>query len=195
MRTLHAKRFNQGKQRARLTEADVISIFKIKLSCISATTICRSYGVSEKAIRDIWCGRTWAKETFHLDPSRALVLKQVGRPKGGRDSRPRQKRVLLQSITLNNSSITPLDADEETMLKPSSDFRDESEKLSIEDLKGRGLHSIAADHFETCQSTSANLRCCLLTLDEQLYGWDGVRCELLNPDPFKSDWKSVRCEF
>ena len=195
MRTLHAKRFNQGKQRARLTEADVISIFKIKLSCISATTICRSYGVSEKAIRDIWCGRTWAKETFHLDPSRALVLKQVGRPKGRRDSRPRQKRVLLQSITLNNSSITPLDADEETMLKPSSDFRDESEKLSIEDLKGRGLHSIAADHFETCQSTSANLRCCLLTLDEQLYGWDGVRCELLNPDPFKSDWKSVRCEF
>ena len=195
MRTLHAKRFNQGKQRARLTEADVISIFKIKLSCISATTICRSYGVSEKAIRDIWCGRTWAKETFHLDPSRALVLKQVGRPKGRRDSRPRQKRVLLQSITLNDSSITPLDADEETMLKPSPDFRDESKSLSIEDLKGRDLHSIAADHFETCWSKSANLRCCLLTLDEQLYGWDGVRCELRNPDPFKSDWKPVRCEF
>ena len=43
MRT-QARRLIQGKQRARLAEPDAISIFKIKLSCISATTVGRSYG-------------------------------------------------------------------------------------------------------------------------------------------------------
>ena len=49
------------------------------------------YGVSEKAIRDVWTARTWAKETWHLEPLRALALKQTGRPKGRRDSKPRLK--------------------------------------------------------------------------------------------------------
>ncbi len=31
-----------------------------------AMAVARAYGVSEKAVRDIWRGRTWHKETLHL---------------------------------------------------------------------------------------------------------------------------------
>ncbi len=48
--------------------------------------------VSEKTVRDIWTGRTWSRETWHLDTSRNLQLKQLGRPKGCRDSQPRKQR-------------------------------------------------------------------------------------------------------
>ena len=50
------------------------------------------YGVSEKAVRDIWTGRTWAKETWHLDMSRPITKKHAGRPKGSKDKIPRRRR-------------------------------------------------------------------------------------------------------
>ena len=84
-----------AKPRARLSEAQVILIFQAKDSSpTTATDIAKVYGVSEKAIRDIWKGRTWSRETWHLDTSRPLPLKLTGRPKGSRDQRPRTKRAM-----------------------------------------------------------------------------------------------------
>ena len=79
------------KPRARLTEGQVIYIFKSKLSSpqLSATVLASLYRVGEKTIRDIWKSRTWSRATLHLDESRTLQFKQPGRPKGCREPQPR----------------------------------------------------------------------------------------------------------
>ncbi len=58
----------------------------------TAVYIARTYGVSEKTVRDIWKGRTWSKETWHLDTARIVSIKRPGRPKGCKDTRPRKTR-------------------------------------------------------------------------------------------------------
>jgi len=82
----------QSKLRAKLTQADVVEIFLCKHSHKSPTVVSRLCGVSEKTVRDIWSGRTRSKETQHLDPSRAVLLKKIGRPAGSKDSKPRKPR-------------------------------------------------------------------------------------------------------
>lgn len=73
----------------------------MKTSIASATKVANLYGVSEKAIRDIWTGRTWAAETWHLDTSRVLKVKKQGRSVGHRDTKSRKPR---------QSSKTAIDA-------------------------------------------------------------------------------------
>ncbi len=61
------------KSRAILTKHQAIEIFKLRRGASapgenrrsSATEVARCYKVSEKAIRDIWKGRTWARQTSH----------------------------------------------------------------------------------------------------------------------------------
>ena len=85
------------KTRAVLTAEQAAQIFQIKLSgqhgvaakrsqgphC--ARIVARLFGVSDKAVRDIWNGRTWLRETMHLDPARAALaaarLRPPGRPR------------------------------------------------------------------------------------------------------------------
>ena len=80
------------KPHAKLSEEQVLAIFQARASAWTATKMATVYGVSEKAVRDIWTGRTWARETWRLDTSRPLQLKLVGRPKGCKDRNPRKKR-------------------------------------------------------------------------------------------------------
>lgn len=61
------------KHRTRLPEKSVREIFARKSyrhpgtgARTTAAAVARKYGVSEKAIRDIWAGRTWNKETRGL---------------------------------------------------------------------------------------------------------------------------------
>jgi hypothetical protein len=67
----------------------------------TAETLSRIYGVSAKTVRDIWLGRTWYRETYHLDKDKApltnRLMKKAGRPKGAKDSRPRAKKTLFSS--------------------------------------------------------------------------------------------------
>ena len=73
-----------------------MDIFRIKASLgnisihSASALIAVQYGVSSKAIRDIWTGRSWLNVTYDLwtgddRPER----KTLGRPKGRKDSRPR----------------------------------------------------------------------------------------------------------
>lgn len=58
------------KSRAILTKDQVLNIYEMKATASSsATNVGKMYGMSEKAIRDIWSGRTWAAETGHIDQS------------------------------------------------------------------------------------------------------------------------------
>ena len=87
--------------RAKLTEADALDIFKFKGHMITASSVSVKYRVSEKAVRDIWIGRTWSKETWHLDTSRSLPLKKMGRPIGRKDAKPRKLRIAPKKLFLS----------------------------------------------------------------------------------------------
>ena len=80
------------KPQARLSQTQVVAIFQSRASNQSSTKVANSYGVNEKTVRDIWTGRTWAKETWHLDPSRRVEVKTMGRPIGCRDTKPRKQK-------------------------------------------------------------------------------------------------------
>ena len=77
-----------ARHRGRLTGPEVQSIYLAKKQGIRATKIAGSFGVNEKTVRDIWSGRTWAKETLHLrqgDSERSGSLSRVierKQPKG-----------------------------------------------------------------------------------------------------------------
>ena len=81
------------RTRVILSPEKAIQIFKIKISNENTTkiqkvdsqSVARTFGVSEKAIRDIWNGRTWLREIMHLDPAciaMAARLRPPGRPRG-----------------------------------------------------------------------------------------------------------------
>jgi hypothetical protein len=82
------------RTRAKLSESQAIAIFQIKKSSPStpAAEAANRFRISEKTVRDIWSGRTWTQETWHLDTSRILCHKHIGRPKGCKDSKPRAKK-------------------------------------------------------------------------------------------------------
>ena len=105
------------KTRAILTPEQAIRIFKIKLSSqiahkdrdLDPADIARAFGISEKAVRDIWKGRTWLRETMHLDPARAIMaarLRPPGRPRlnlqsTNRNAAPNARGTVLQSTRVH----------------------------------------------------------------------------------------------
>ena len=94
-----------GRSRTVLSKSDVIEIFKLKhpkdthgleRQTVSSEFVGKMFHVSPKTIRDIWCGRTWYRATYPLDPTREdfreRLSRQPGRPKGSKDSRPRSRK-------------------------------------------------------------------------------------------------------
>ena len=56
--------------------------------------VAKAYGVNVKTIRDIWVGRTWVRETMHLDKTRNAMphtQRFPGRPKGAKDKKKRSR--------------------------------------------------------------------------------------------------------
>ena len=91
---------NARRSRNILSKEQAIEIFQLKSSLsmreLRASLVAERYGVGVKAIRDIWIGRTWYRETFHMDASRAdgqeRLMRKIGRPSGARDLKPRARR-------------------------------------------------------------------------------------------------------
>jgi ribulose bisphosphate carboxylase small subunit len=185
-----------SKPRARLSEAQVIAIFQARASASSSTKVAMVYGVSEKAVRDIWKGRTWSKETWHLDPSRPLQLKLTGRPKGCKDSQPRKKRANSHNNELSTSTAqTPCRQhdrhgvaghafEQGTFQMPPSQQANQWVWLTqgtdsaayFEDSSG--LHQDSWRTSSTLDSTSVN---------EQLHEWDKFWRTSTSCDPFGDD--------
>ena len=173
------------KPRAVLTKTEVIAIFQIK-GTQSATKVSRCFGVSEKAIRDIWSARTWAAETWHLDMSRPLNIKSSGRPLGCRDSKPRQHR---QVSTRFRGTVSLADKKASRDPIPTTHPCFVGEQISAclgVNLCDWPLHSSPActvippsdQKPRPVQSWS---------LDEQLFDWEHGLVRHL-PDPFEADW-------
>ena len=156
-----------AKPRAKLTQADAIKIFTLKQYSQRATSVASLFSVSEKAVRDIWTARTWAKETWHLEPSRVLVIKHTGRPKGKRDSKPRKNARL--DLCCSPLTVEP--------------------NCSKSEVDVRSLSSIQND---TSDDEPSHCR----SLDEQLGEWSPELWNNQgNADPFDQDWKCTKRAF
>jgi hypothetical protein len=86
----------EARPRIVLTNQQARDIFQLKsghgfASLHSASIrLASKYGVSSKAIRDIWKGRSWLEATFDLWNVEDRPAKRIiGRPKGKKDSKPR----------------------------------------------------------------------------------------------------------
>jgi hypothetical protein len=90
-----------AKQRV-LTPQMAVFLYKSKLTnpTLSAGTIAKLIGVNDKTIRDVWCGRTWARETKHLDPTRRDKPNPpgAGRPIGAKDKKPRARQPTIDNL-------------------------------------------------------------------------------------------------
>ena len=186
------------KPRAILSEEQVIAIFQARASAMTTTKMATIYGVSEKAVRDIWKGRTWARETWRLDTSRPLQLKLAGRPKGCKDRNPRKKRA-------NGHADLPLPA--RVLCRPHIEWSAENtcdvdwQMPFSHEASQRACHIPSADSQEACiKDSSACLRPCAAwptsstlrhaSVDEQLDEWDSFWRGASSADPFCGDWKA-----
>ena len=121
------------KTRAVLTKQQAIRIFEIKLASNSggieqpsAQLTAHHFGVSEKAIRDIWKGRTWIRETMHLDPKRVErvgLLRLPGRPRKSKQNRGIKANEALpakqpKSTAFTNPSSLPKQDENSNLLFP-----------------------------------------------------------------------------
>ena len=104
-----------------LSKEQAVGIFKLKCGLPisvgygnqeppNASSVAVMFGVTAKTVRDIWMGRTWYRETLHLDPSRSdareRLLKRAGRPKGAKDGKPRKPKQSFSPTLCTNSVLT-----------------------------------------------------------------------------------------
>ena len=185
------------KPRARLAVLDAVKIFKLRGSEIQATSVANMYGVSEKAIRDIWTARTWARETWHLEPSRDMVLKQAGRPKGRTDSKPRRTKARVnhrrtQNIVNRPSKGQPVGHSHQ--LSENSYFVS-ADSIAIADAARLQLPYVVKPGRagEAPAPNPGGVKALALpSLDEQLGAWDLEACSPESWDPFEQDWERAR---
>ena len=169
------------RARAKLTLSDALDIYNCKGSDSSAAAVSKLYCVSEKTVRDIWTGRTWSKETWHLDESRTLKIKKMGRPLGRKDAQPRKPRVLRPITESFSWSQGPAHISPESQ---STDIESIFRMSIIERLKkvtDEVPASACCGHDKTIDN---------LLHEKALCGFDTAF-----EDPFGPDWAAVLCSF
>jgi hypothetical protein len=178
------------KTNSLLLEQQAIKIFKLKMvndsRCpgdkLSAAAVARMYGVSDKTIRDIWRGRTWSRETQHMDQVRKFVFKQVGRPRGSKDKKPRKVRSgddlrSQEHMTVEcvGSESDPMGTGEVGLLhsfvRYNKDTNGESEAPSahhqaLEKITRDSSYLCPASVLEPCSQMSG-----LRSIDDDLFEW------------------------
>ena len=160
------------KPRAKLTQSDAITIYKLKASA-SAIKVGRLHGVSEKAIRDIWRARTWANETWHLDRTRPEQIKRTCRLVGHKDIKQDSGRQAPE----NKEPVHDIGDFEAYLSTKDSQV---IELLNSFCLANTGLRSRNDDVLSGCMA---------IPLDELLFKWEQEQChDLAWTDPFGQDW-------
>jgi hypothetical protein len=185
-----------AKPRAVLTKDQVVAIFQIKATNLnsSATSVARAYGVSEKAVRDIWTARTWAAETWHLDTSRTLKMKKAGRPVGRRDSKPRRTKCgsrFEKDAACASPSILEAAQDgcESACRRPAhaSDCLHDTEEVVSWDSWEQN-RTCTPDGDVDALHLDEDLPARVISIDEQLFDWElGLGIGSMS-DPFEADW-------
>lgn len=176
------------KTRSILSKDQVLEIYRLRdmPKNPGSVKIAARYGVSEKAIRDIWKARTWAKETWHLESSRPL------------STRTFPKKNWCRTPTSSSES-----ADDEKIDVFVGDAQ--GQILTIEQAKWfhRGLAEVNRGHLpesdqkddqifdddQRCQYEQF-VRADFESIDGQLCRWDSGEQTLSDVmNPFINDWK------
>jgi hypothetical protein len=173
-----------SKHRARLTEEAVIQIFTRRHDKVSPTVVSNLYGVNEKTVRDIWSGRTWSKETRHLDPSRAASSKKILEivpPAEQRGAEPKR----CEGITFKiDTAQAQGDSSMDEVSRANDQARDGAIPNYSRDCAISGLVSSCLRSQEHSQdSLTRNMASkvhereqpapsCVISIDEQLYEWE-----------------------
>ena len=173
--------FANLKPRAKLTVAKVLEIFRCKESVSSATIVSKKYDVSEKAVRDIWTGRTWYRETSHLDGSRLLQPRKTGQAMRRKDKMPRKQTLVNQML-----HFLPLDLGLQSPPTITCPLFQESFVVT-EKAEHRGSFAARreAAAFAGCRSSPGSGQ----SIDELLYVMElqnETICDFR--DPFSCDW-------
>jgi hypothetical protein len=198
-----------SRTRARLTKAQVISIFQSKGKSYPANALAIWYGVSEKAVRDIWKGRTWSKETRRLETSGLLQVKKRGQPTGVTD----KEQSGISEITL----ASPVKIDDGSALKR-CELVNESGKAWIttcilqvgtENFTCGNLGVANAKETPVIQAKSgdsfvlqhantwAQFAHHQVSVDDQLHEWNQsmwLDAASQEADPFLHDWRPTSCD-
>ena len=192
------------RTRAKLCEAQVIEIFQLKKSSSTssvstAALVAKSYEISEKAVRDIWAGRTWTKETSHLDTTRILFQKRIGRPKGCRDSRPRTAKAGRKKLSHVDSErpgcvelrYNPAERLGKKVEVPAFKNKSASSSVSTVEPDQTNLLSImpTVPHSLTPKALPSPSNGVPSSVDQQLHEWTpAFWIEDDSADPFHADW-------
>ena len=184
----------KSRPRATLDKNKAICIFKCRYTVHCAPKLARIFGVSVKTIRDIWRGRTWAADTWHLDENRtcSFEYKQVGRPKGSKDTKPRQRRQTSQRGNVNLQYSKPIDETVNAYLTPlrdNSNFFTSAEAVTNQfRLHANGdLVTSFSPHASQSNHHLLSAQNARIDLDEQLLKWEN-EFKILVTDPFEKDW-------
>ena len=169
------------KTRAKLSENQVLEIFQLKkgMSTHTAAQVARQFEVSEKTVRDIWTGRTWSSETWPLDTTRVLEHKRIGRPKGRRDSKPRQHRIRREDSEREDS-----EASQQTSQSNDADAVDQTTSWDSAMARSASSKSASTVGFEEDRMETLSDGCAALcplskktsssgeSVDQQLFEWE-----------------------
>ena len=185
------------KPHARLTQEQAVAIFRVKAAAPSAVSIAACFNISDKAVRDIWTARTWSRETSHLDPTRTVELKQIGRPKGCRDSKPRKKRAdskrtVSQGDAPNQCVDSNNDEGHSCCFTRQGPYESNIGLAQINqsnlNLDLGGAH-YALSSSGKCSGYAVASTSRVTSVDDQLYEWDEKLWKnLQNTDPFFNAW-------
>ena len=203
-----------SKPRAILTETQAVRIFAIKhspaslsIKCSSAAHVSRMYGVNEKTVRDIWKGRTWSRETAHVDSDRpSAPIKASGRPKGCKDSKPRKpcvngKQSPSCGIKLSRAKCMESSSGySQSYACPFNSLRNDPRAIS-QPYWGGADQVVANDQCDLHVTYSkAHQNACdqllpsqdqIESIDAQLYRWDLFGSSFELQDPFQLEWANA----
>ena len=182
--------------RAKLSSAQAIQIFQIRrtLPTEPAAKVANVFGVNEKTVRDIWKGRTWIKETWHLDTSRLVVQKNIGRPKGARDSKPRMPKTEVQTkesvLSYPYTEIQSSRNEWLEVIERCTNFDSSSVHFSSQENQQDVACFLPSWIPTSCvQSKLPNQGASARSVDQQLHDWDQTLwLDLESADPFRNDW-------
>ena len=139
------------------------SIYLAKKPGNRANKIAGSFGVNEKTVRDIWSGRTWAKETLH-------VWHGYCESSGSPSQIVEHKQPMGAILTAGHQAPRP---------DHNHECRDESK------LKNTGHCNDDLEHCSDPGFTSVD--------EQFWRWEDTIWCDLCSSDPFKLDWKPKPC--
>ena len=112
----------------RISPGSQPSVLPIQAFSGRSVLVSRIFGISPKAVRDIWNLRTWRHVSHALVPlvgdgtqaieqnptieflaaAAASIARPIGRPRGAKDSRPRRRRVIVTTAGTTSDQLAPV---------------------------------------------------------------------------------------